>query len=265
MAAVLTKIKESPILFSDPMVRAIIEGNKWVTRRIPVNKTELKILDEPYSHYIRNRRGTWDSYKTLAELVEKHSPYGKPGDIIWVREAWRPRSWGKDFDWMCLEYRANENTDRARFKKDVDPMDMWHTELRLIAAWEKLSDECRAAGCDFAGDMFTLKGKDGQRPIKWRPSIFMPRAACRLRLRITDVRVERLQDISEAQAIAEGVEEFSFGKAGLNFDLGGSQQTRDPLQAFKWLWDNINAKRGYGWELNPWVWVIEFDRIPENG
>ncbi len=102
--------------------------------------------------------------------------------------------------------------------------------------------------------------------IKWRPSIFMPKEACRIKLRVTNVRVERLQDITEEDAIAEGInwlDEACYSNNGwtptfYDPDSGGSPVFRDGFTA---LWDSINAKRGYGWDTNPWVWVIEFERV----
>lgn len=92
---------------------------------------------------------------------------------------------------------------------------------------------------------------DGEMPDHmdepWRPSIFMPRWASRLTLEITDIRVERLQDISEEDAKAEGV--------GLSNIMSSYQ--RD----FQFLWNSINAKRGFGWDVNPWVWAVSFRRI----
>ena len=82
----------------------------------------------------------------------------------------------------------------------------------------------------------------------WKPSIFMPRWASRLQLVIKDVRVERLQDISIDDIYAEGAYSINWGR------MPGSEH-----KAFKALWDSINAKRGYGWETNPWVWVVEFE------
>jgi hypothetical protein len=91
---------------------------------------------------------------------------------------------------------------------------------------------------------------------KWRPSIFMPRWASRITLKITDVRVERLQDISEDSAMAEGAQKYGETPDGeLLFDVGSYRY------GFKLLWDSINAKRGYGWDANPYVWVIEFRRV----
>lgn len=102
---------------------------------------------------------------------------------------------------------------------------------------------------------------------KWKPSIHMPRWASRLTLGIKSVRVERIQDISEADAIAEGIraERDTILPERTVYPLYGEweplkQVTADPKWAYRTLWDSINAKRGYGWEKNPWVWAIEFER-----
>lgn len=84
---------------------------------------------------------------------------------------------------------------------------------------------------------------------RWKPSIYMPRWASRIQLRVTDVRVERVQEISEMDALAEGIE------------LDGNET---PFSQFVSLWDSINASRGFGWVVNPWVWVVEFNRTEKN-
>lgn len=86
---------------------------------------------------------------------------------------------------------------------------------------------------------------------KWKPSIHMPRWASRINLEITDIRVERLQEINEEDAKHEGVKRINAGDFGME----------TWSSAFRNLWDSINSKRGYGWDTNPWVWVIEFKRI----
>lgn len=92
--------------------------------------------------------------------------------------------------------------------------------------------------------------------IKWKPSIHMPKASARIFLKVTDVRVERLQDITEEDARAEGVIPIY----GNEF---ASEKRHYP--AFARLWDSLNAKRGFGWDTNPWVWVIQFERVESNG
>lgn len=93
---------------------------------------------------------------------------------------------------------------------------------------------------------------------RWRPSIHMPRWASRILLDVAAVRVERVQDISEADAKAEGIE--AHDDDGVTYYGPLNWGHADPKQAFRSLWDSINAKRGYSWESNPWVWVVEFRR-----
>lgn len=240
--------KERPILFSSSMVRAILEGRKTVTRR--VIKGAMPYQVSPWNGEHRAfADGDKIKYGAIGEC-----PHGRPNEVLWVRETWRPRSWGVDFDWMCVEYRADQGTDAENFKLDVNPYEMW-SEDRATDVWQGLSDECRAAGCALVGEMFTLKGNKGQDPIKWRPSIFMPRAACRLKLRITDVRVERLHQITAAQCIAEGIHI----ERDINTPCGEVEAFNKMIE----LWDGINAKRGYGWETNPYVWAVEFEVIED--
>lgn len=102
-------------------------------------------------------------------------------------------------------------------------------------------------------------------PLRWRPSIHMPRWACRLTLRVTGVRVERVQDISEEGATAEGIDmpRCDCTEWACENCMGTGWGAR-PTEIFAGLWDSINAKRGYGWDANPWVWVVEFERIESN-
>jgi hypothetical protein len=120
--------------------------------------------------------------------------------------------------------------------------------VRETWSYHEPHDDC--SGKVYAADQVSIS--EEMRPqMRWRPSIFMPRWMSRITLEITDVRVERVQDISEADAQAEGMTERT--------RLPGVE----PLYAmtFAKLWDSINAKRGYGWDANPWVWVVEFKRI----
>lgn len=94
----------------------------------------------------------------------------------------------------------------------------------------------------------------------WKPSIFMPKAAARLFLKITNVRVEKLQDISGDDAIREGIIDGGCLNCGNNEPCGCKNPEPDKIDAFVYLWDSINKKRGYGWFTNPYVWVIEFER-----
>jgi hypothetical protein len=185
-----------PIIFSTPMVQAILDGKKTQTRRV------IKIDDAPENWKI-SIAGT---SIVRTEPYDVKLPRYAAGDILWVRETWCERLGVVDKGLYI-------------YKAHVEPQDEIH---------------------QYALDQ-----------NKWRPSIFMPREAARLFLRVKNVRVERLQDITEEDAIAEGmsktlVDGVVFISAKGNFHV---------------FWDSLNIKRGYGWDTNPWVWVIEFERV----
>lgn len=206
-------MKERPILFSGPMVRAILEGRKTQTRRV------VKGRWLPLVEAVMRVNGRWVWTTMDYDLT---TPYGEPGDRLWVRETWAAFdldwSWpGRPRDlsggpWPNIVYRADDGLDEHGWKR-------------------------------------------------WRPSIHMPRWACRITLEVTDVRVERLKDITEDDAMAEGW----IKRPDLSKDPEvHADACRD---WFVDLWDSINAKRGYGWETNPWVWRIEFQvkEVKEKG
>jgi hypothetical protein len=122
--------------------------------------------------------------------------------------------------------------------------------LWVRETWAKLSDYIGndpGAAALASGYFYRQQSPDAL--PRWRPSIFMPRNACRIFLKIKSVRIERLQDISDKDARAEGC------------SPGNSASVVDWIKGFQILWDSINQKRGHGWESNPWVWVIEFQEI----
>lgn len=176
-----TTIKERPILFNGPMVRAVVNGTKGQTRRM-----------------VKERPGL----ASVLDIVAcGRCPYGEIGDRLWARETWAPRS----------------NLTLAKIQRPF----------------------YRAT--DGVGDM--------KNPSRWRPSIHMPRWASRISLEITDVRVQRLNDINDEDAFAEGVDRC--GHDGYHTDQGRC--------AFRSLWESIN---GVGsWDANPWVWAISFKRV----
>ncbi|KSF13122.1 hypothetical protein AO935_24315 [Pseudomonas aeruginosa] len=221
-------MKERPILFTGPMVRAILEGRKTVTRRVV----------KPQPDFLGSMVDPNTPFKTLDAGLHARitCPYGEPGDRLWVRETWTDVN-------MCgapaLAYRADEDIrdlmeepgfldDRGAFNYD-DP----RVKPYPFACWYAELDQAR-----------------------WRPSIHMPRWASRILLEITAVRVERLQDISEEQARAEGVRDAGEG----SFDVEDSKHfAADPRESFASLWSSINGESS--WDANPWVWVVEFKRV----
>ena len=206
-------MKERPILFSAPMVRAILDGTKTQTRRV-VKPAHKAWIEMPVTHQL----GEWD---------KRPLPYGKTGDRLWVREAFAivPRT----------AYRCSEGVQQT-LRPDDD-----HDAAIYREGW--------------------VRSKGG---FRWRPSIHMPRWASRITLEITGVRVERLQDISEADCWAEGVEQVmhDFTKESqidMAYRLGLCIDDAKPLYAQ--LWESINGPGS--WEANPWVWVVEFKGVAQ--
>ncbi|QKJ73430.1 hypothetical protein HRH33_12855 [Pseudomonas rhodesiae] len=219
----MSQIKERPILFSAPMVRAILEGRKTVTRR-PV-KVQPHI-DASGNFCVGNSNYGQDGYGSpvTKHFVNGCCPFGKPGDRLWVREAWQ----------------ADAQVD------SVAPRELSHGEpIRYPADWD-----FRQTGCAM------------MKPGKIRPSIHMPRWVSRILLEITDVRVERLQGITEEQAKAEGVRLMRDGSdTWVSREGPGNLVTPWPTakEAFSDLWNTINGPQA--WAANPWVWVVEFKRV----
>jgi hypothetical protein len=228
----MTAIKERPILFSVPMVRAILEGRKTVTRRavkgfqIPTEDTSIPIGDRQRWSAIGQRDPRYgfcvfgSTEAECAKELEEYAPcpYGRRGDRLWVRETW----YCDHFEVMRGPYLKPDDLDIG----------------------EALEDGTLVYAAD------GLTPYEADQPI-WKPSIHMPRWASRILLEITDVRVERLQDISEDQALAEGIgaqATESFRATGLERPAGF---------AFRYLW----ASTGGEWDANPWVWVVEFKRV----
>lgn len=235
-------MKERPILMSAPMVRAILDGTKTQTRRI--------ISPRPQVAWQLKACGilTCEAHKLNAQQVAVFDrldgfnqpykcPYGQPGDQLWVRETWQ----GPLLDEEQREEFRQDGSDA--FKKP---------EFCAYRATDTL-------------DAVDDDGKE----LGWRPSIHMPRWASRIQLEITDIRVERLQDISEADAIAEGIEPNWLGDLKdwkpeehgwinyLNGEDGPEAYTAK--ESYQSLWESINGAGS--WNANPWVWCITFRRL----
>ena len=230
-------MKERPILFSAPMVRALLDGRKTQTRRV-AKFTDAGYLKEPCGHR-RWHRGDPDAVQAC--------PFGGIGDRLWVRETWKFTGWSGDGE-PWIHYRAD---DKQVFIDGRNIPETWG-EL-LMDVWSVLSAE----------DNFQIDQKAADR--KWRPSIHMPRWASRITLEVTGVRVERLQEISEDDAKAEGVEPWVIGDGWREYGLppsveaAGTHPLRSARDSFASLWESINGPGS--WEANPFVWVIEFRRV----
>jgi len=244
--------RELPIIFSDPMVNAILEGRKTQTRRLIRPQPRLQLVYRP-------GKGRWNEYSENppADRVTG-SPWGheficpwRVGDHPWGKETYRYFDWTEDGE-PWIEYRA----DGAK-KLCTDYGDKW--ALRLSDIWADLS----------SSENLTRDEGGGWRSAdrKWRSARFMPRWVSRIALEVTDVRAERLQDISEEDSIAEGIRELPLQRAapGAWWAADASKlemHRRTPVEAFRKYWDSLYAKRlDLQWAASPWVWCISFKRL----
>jgi len=223
--------RERPILFSAPMVRAILSGTKTQTRRIV--KYTAALGDPSEWQHAPDPKAAGDLVvKTVAGKIAHHCPYGERGGRLWVREGW-------------AAHPLDESDPPERIMMRADGSNWW---CRDPIERGSLADDGHA-----------------WKPDRWRPSIHMPRWASRIDLEILDVRVERLQDISRDDAQDEGIPQTA-GEATLQGLYDTSKQpghewdNRTTPENFAQLWDTINGKRA-PWASNPWVWVLTFKRI----
>jgi hypothetical protein len=233
-------MNDKPILMQGEMVRATLEGRKTQTRRVvnpqpPHENCRFTTILESTDKRNDGKHVWLHADRPKSESKAFRNPYGQPGDLLWVRETWKYSDWTEDgMPWIRY------STDGQFILHEGVP-DEWGE--KVLDIWADLSDP----------DNYSIDNRAADR--RWRPSIHMPRWASRLTLLIEDVRVERVQDITVADAAAEGCE-WPAG-AGADAQVMGGHEFAD-------LWDSINAKRGYGWDANPWVWVIEYRAIEAN-
>ncbi len=241
-------MKERPILFNSEMVRAVLDGRKTQTRRV------MKEQPGPVVEAFFNRPGaerilwvplTGPVGQGIQIGSPRPCPYGVPGDRLWCRETWadvntedgpsllyaadgRMRNWREFSETFGPDFGAGPSMDYDAYPGEYS---MWWSDL-----WYREERNC----------------KDDHH---WRRSIHMPRWASRLTLEVVNVRVERLQEISQDDARAEGMPPADPDEL----------VSWKPVGWFSTLWDSINEKRGYGWDVNPWVWVVEFKPTNPDG
>lgn len=215
-----------PILFNTGMTRAILEDRKTVTRRV--------VKPQPPAASIVSKIGKaygWSRGKDSQPKYLMKQPY-QPGDVLWVRETFR------------VDYLSNiVRSGRVRYKVDGSYADI-----------------------HFSADRYDMMRR-AQRKPGWRPNENMPREAARIFLRVTDIRAERLREITKIEAQQEGQPEctggiMACGGPGACLDCEASYQ--NAIRWFSGVWDSTikSADRAaFGWDANPWVWVIEFERI----
>ncbi len=237
-------MKERPILFSSQMVRAILDGRKTQTRRLlkkqPLDILPMKIPDAWVTLRTREPEPHGDLIKCR---------YGIPGDRLWVRETFVLERWDDE---------PQAPADRPLHHYVPDPMNEYDNEYWLWPHYKATDPEPELCYEDDDND-------DGEPKCKWKPSIHMPRWVSRITLEIVSVRVERLQDITSADVLAEGIRRTEDGEwLGPLAGVPGYPWGRADL-AYAALWNSINAERGFGWDVNPWVWVIEFKKVEIHG
>jgi hypothetical protein len=238
-------VRERPILFSGPMVRAILDGRKTQTRRVvkpqppPVDAVRARTGSD-YGLF-RDRDGPFRIAGPVGVVCDMMGVrngyqwachYGAPGDRLWVREtAWYDRE-----VIPVLGYR------RAFFEGG---------DVRAQNARDGRTDRAPGLPENHTAELFALNGS-----LVRRPSTHMPRWASRITLEVTEVRVERVQAITAADCIAEGIASRGMDSNGPNIASALMY-----IEDYKTLWDSLNATRGYGWDVNPWVWAVSFARV----
>lgn len=256
---------ERPIIFSGPMVRAILDGRKTQTRRVMKPQPNPEHWQTPiqcgWYEPMVVRRGMQEPGPPLYGFANEDEgwkcPYGAPGDRIWVRETWQ--------------------------------------QTRPKRSGERFTLRTPTQGC---GDVHYAASPEtyGEEPPKWRSPIHMPRWASRITLEITDVRVQRVQEISGQDCYFEGCVPDWEAFEDATYDQDGWEEPEEFIEecenecdwinygrkpvhsnehkqwehnrlnyalrlAYRSLWDSLNQKRGHGWGANPWVWAITFRRV----
>lgn len=245
-------MRERPIIFSGEMVRAILDGRKTQTRRVvkpqpqdrvwPSGRVDRGICMSEGRPYLLNHAD--DGVHDAEYLLRKSQPYGA-GDRLWVKET------------FCFESTYDGchpvNPDGRPIKSEmIDYGDGEEYEERLMPHYRATEPDVEL--CYENADPARPNCRaceDGDPHCHWRPSIFMPRWASRITLEVTEVRVQRLQEISPDDVRAEGI---CLPRTELFPDVNTGSKLR---QRFEWLWDSLNKKK-HPWSSNPWVWAITF-------
>lgn len=228
-------MKDKPILFNTQMVQALLDGRKIITRRIikPQPKEQIKCV----IHHSTEERACW--MEEHADQLSKDFRFYKSyeiGDRLWVQETWKIDGLIRerpDYP-MAIDFRAVQSG---------------YSQAEVMVR--------------FTQDRFEKFKKFYQKP-GWQSPYFMPKEAARIWLEVTNVRVERVQDISNEDRLKEGIRVTTETAQNLLNDCKTANMGRN---AFASLWNSTIKKKDlslYGWDVNPWIWVIEFKRLEEN-
>jgi hypothetical protein len=268
--------KERPIIMSSDSVRAIIANTKTQTRRI----CKPAHCEHDGSAGAVHRDGSgkgwvawWPDAMTAEQTKELYPgnegfrcPYGTIGDVLYCKEKWRISSWWLEEPELQIGYADGKT--KLWIMTDEE-FEKYHERFVVDC-----TDDCIKAGLETGSDgCFISPG--GDYPTRWRSSVYMPKACARAWLRITDIRVERLQDISVEDAIAEGIMIPVDENGKMLIQITGNYLPVDYTEKkytessdseiirahFAATWDSLNAKRGYPWADNCWIWALTFERI----
>jgi len=256
---------DNPILFNNEMIEAIHNNRKFQTRRVIKSKSDsVKEIQEHPDKFFNpqicvdrdTEKGNWFLECERGRNYFK-CPYGVVGGTLWVKQTWRVKSWhegepltiedrlGNSWEENCCEVWENDI--------DINKYDEWHFSIS-----NKCCDDYEKAGIKPDDNGIYHLGWDDKKadnPCKWQPSIFMPKGCSNIKLEITNIRVERVRDITGEDAQKEGHPIEPERSKDINVHLDAAHDW------FMDLWDSINKKKGFGWEINPWIFVVEFKKL----
>lgn len=238
-----------PILFNTDMVKAILDGRKTVTRRA----IKPRYRDDEYGFMVIGDDATGERHVEKYDEDEGsfypcrvvNPPY-QIGDILYVRETWKIGAWKHIGGLIAVDYKA-DNFPRCEWiqTKDLEIFEKY---------WIQSTEDALKADLS-ADEKGEYHWKPGEAPTRWRPAIHMPKDAARIFLKVTDVKIQRLQHMDSEDAVKEGM---------IDPYTNGKYFSHEPMKDFIPLWDSTIKESDieeYGWEANPWVWVIEFEKI----
>ena len=258
-------MRELPILFGTEMVKAILDGRKTVTRRVIIPQPVVikRDKDDPHQDSVLYKVEAFGRFKgqicggTLTkEQFTKYARYQK-GDLLYVREAFLIMDWANrdridcDHSDIHIQYKASGSDYRPDNKRYIGRSILKHCPEHI----------------DDAVNIFLNAGANSKHAwrLPWKPSIHMPKWAARTWLEVVSVRAEWLQGITVEDAEKEGLSSCVVDPYPRGCFLGVTgnyaKNYIDEIDMFMDLWDSLNAKRGYGWDVNPWVWRYEFKKI----
>lgn len=252
-------MKQIPILYSTDMVQAQLDGRKTMTRR-KIKNIEITETENGNFNVNSKKHSSWN--------VEKHElsqpfigildqcPYGKPGDIHWVREAIQLVAWDYEQSIAVIKYATGEE---ITFDLDTDEQIDW--VVRQMEKMQAKGNIKPKESDNDEDDYFEFTDK----PVPFIPSIHMPKWCARIYNRVDSIKVEQLQGINREDALKEGIEikvtgEHTFYK---DYLWKGANWRLNSIDSFESLWKSINGKES--WKENPFVWVVGFTTLSTTG